>query len=116
MTRDAGIPLRELAGKQSLLTGEAADTVLERIGPDQIDPGSTIVVDFAGVLGITPTFLRQLLGGLRQRCQGGPVPFSVRMLNVPTPASEKYSAVGRIYGMVLSQPSAGEWLLVEQGR
>lgn len=108
------INLRQLSGKSSLLTRATADTIMSEMGELQELPSTTIVVDLSGVIAITPSFLDQFIGGLKRLAATRAMhPLRIRLLAVPTHASEKFAAVGRSHGLILQEKSADEWLLEE---
>ena len=108
------ILMHELSGKSSLLTRETADQILSKIEVAQVDSGSPIVVDFNGVLAVTPSFLDQFPGGLKLMVSARHSDsITMRFLQVPTHASTKFVAVGRSHKMMLQEQSDREWLLVE---
>ena len=109
------IPIHELGGKSSLLTRATADAILDKVTPTQINPAFPIVVDFRNIVAVAPSFLDQFLGGLKLKCSNHSYPISLRFLEVPTHASEKFAAIGRGHQMDLREASTNEWFWVESG-
>ena len=108
------INLRQLSGKSSLLTRATADAIIGGMGELQDHPSTTIVVDLTGVIAITPSFLDQFVGGLKRLATSRAIrPLRIRLLTMPTHASEKFAAVGRSHGLILHEHSGDEWLLEE---
>ena len=108
------INLRQLSGKSSLLTRATADTIISCIGELEGSASTTIVLDLRGVIAITPSFLDQLVGGLKRLATARAMrPLSIRLLAMPTHASEKFAAVGRSHGLILQERAASDWLLEE---
>ncbi len=113
MTCRNGISISDLSGKSALLTRATADEVLAGPKPSQFAPGSQIVIDFTTVKGVSPSFISRLIGGLRLKYSAPSSRLSLCFLRMPTPASEKYFAVGRSHDMFLDEASAGEWHFTE---
>ena len=108
------INLRQLSGKSSLLTRATAEAIISDIGELQGCASTTIVIDLTGVIAITPSFLDQLVGGLKRLAAArATLPLSIRLLAMPTHASEKFAAVGRSHGLILQEQSPSDWLLEE---
>lgn len=109
------IRIRDLSGKSSLLRRGTADQILEKVDPSEVDPDSSVVIDFGNIVALTPSFFDQLLGGLKLKYSKCSTPISLCFVQVPTRASEKFAAIGRSHGMILKETANGKWLLVESG-
>ena len=108
------INLLRLSGKTSLLTRATADQIIDGIDGLQDAASTSIVVDLSGIIAITPSFLDQLVGGLKGLAAARAIrPLRVRLLEMPTHASEKFAAVGRSHGLFLREESPRDWLLEE---
>ena len=106
------LALYKLSGKSGLLIRETADQALSKLDSGFLEGDSPIEIDFSGVLAVSPSFMDQLIRGLRQMLS----PDSARTMSfhlhrVPTQASEKFAAVGRAHGLALREITEGEWVL-----
>jgi hypothetical protein len=67
------------------------------------------VIDFAGVEGVTPSFIDEvlLLTEKGARAAGRDLVLDIR--NPPTRLSEKFSAIGRGHGLLIEELESGTW-------
>jgi hypothetical protein len=106
------LALHELSGKTGLLIRETADDALSKVSSESLAKSAEIEVDFENVLAVSPSFMDQLIRGIRKML---PLDLSDSMIlyfhKVPTQPSEKFVAVGRAHGLVLKEVADGEWLM-----
>ncbi len=74
---------------------------------------SEIGIDFAGVEGITPSFLDELLAVVSEEVGRRESPLRILITHPPTRLSSKFEAVARAHDLVASSTEGGGWLLLE---
>ena len=72
-----------------------------------------MVVDFDGVVAITPSFFDQFVAGLKALMKAAGYATYIRLLNVPTHASQKFEAVARSHSLVLLVQSPQEFPIIQ---
>ena len=72
-------------------------------------------LDFAGIDGITPSFLDEVLTVLEEAAAaGGHDEFELKVLNPPTRLSSKFEAVGRGHRLSIHQTDAQTWSIIPE--
>ena len=72
--------------------------------------GSGLVVDFAGVEGMAPAFLDELLGVLHDAVGGRT---RIRVLNQPARLSLKFEAIAKGRGLQVTEEARGVWVFAD---
>ncbi len=98
----------ELTGKRALVTRASAAEIGSALNEASTD--GEIIVDFAGVDAVTPSFVDEILAVVeelvRDRDAGG-----VSFLHIPTRLSEKFVAVGRAHQLSVTESEDGTWAI-----
>ena len=97
--------------KRLLLTRESAHALHDEVCSALREGDGWLLLDFAGVEGVSPSFLDELLQVVRQAAGEEAWPFLIiRLANPPTPLSSKFEAVGRGHKRVVRQSDEGDWM------
>lgn len=108
------IELLEISGKSSLLTRATADLIVAAVGDRSVPNECPFELGLHGIVAITPSFLDQLIGGLKNLALRHVIqPLEFRFHEVPTRASSKFAAVARGHGLKLEERIDGVWCLRE---
>jgi len=106
------VRVHELLPMRALVTRESAHQIagaIERAGGEQ---GETLVLDFAGIEAVTPSFVDEVLGICEEHLAGGAGRNSViAIVNPPTRLSSKFGAVARGRGMTIVESLDGSWTI-----
>lgn len=108
------VPLRvyELLGKRVLVTRDSARAIKGQIAEALNDGRGEVLLDFEGVMGITPSFLDETLHIIEEcvaAIEGNRL--RVKVLAPPTELSSKFLAVGRGHGLGVRKSEDGSWII-----
>lgn len=71
-----------------------------------------LIVDFAGVGGVSPSFVDELLALIDETARSvGVAKYRVRFLSPPTRISQKFDLVARGRGLVVEELVDGSWMM-----
>ena len=101
-----------LLGKRVLVTRDSARSIQEQICGAMLDGRGDVVLDFEGVMGVTPSFLDETLR-IIEECiaQTDGSRLHVTITTPPSELSSKFLAVGRGHGLSLSKSEDGSWVI-----
>ena len=101
----------QLYQRPVLVTRESAHAIREALTESQESPGR-IVLDFAGVEALTPSFFDELVGEIVVAFARQPG-LKVTLSNFPIHLSSKYEAVARGRQVKITEPAPGHWEITE---
>jgi hypothetical protein len=105
--------INDLVGRKVLVLRESARPLAPAL-LTAIDEGNgKIELDFSGIEGITPSFLDELLGIISEQLTKRES-VEIVISHPPTTLSEKFSAVGRSYGLTIRETVGGDWTILTQ--
>jgi len=109
------ISLRELTPNRVLVTRESARALGQSVDKEAALGSPILRLDFAGIEGITPSFLDELMSVVEEAFQRVKQPqFRVAILKPPTQFSAKFAAIARGRELLIKELQDGSWL-VEKG-
>lgn len=105
-------PLRvfDLVGRRVLVTRESARSLGPALSRAAESGDDEIVLDFAGVEGVTPSLLDEILAVVESYLDEGEGGLRVMIRHPPTRLSVKFEAVGRGRGLAISEGPDG-WVV-----
>ena len=108
------VPLRvyDLLGMRILVTRDSARSIQKQICGAMLDGQGEVVLDFEGVMGITPSFLDEtlhIIGECIARTADGRL--CVTMKAPPSELSSKYLAVSRGHSLSVRESEDGSWVI-----
>lgn len=99
------LPSRALVSRESAREVQHALTARARLNQE-------LIIDFAGVDALAPSFVDELLNVLRVTLRNvGNTRFQVRFTNMPTQLSSKFAAIARAHELIITEVSPGSWLI-----
>ena len=102
----------DLVGKRVLVTRSSARALAPDLADALSEGDGEVTLDFAGVDGLTPSFLDEILSVLEESALAlGRGQLRVEVTNSPTQLSSKFAAVGRAHGLVTDEPTTGTWII-----
>jgi hypothetical protein len=105
--------IHDLLPKRVLVTRESARSIVPEIVSAIASGENAITLDFAGIDGITPSFLDEVLSVIDEviasRETGS---FETIILKPPTRLSSKFAAIGRGHGLTIGERPDGSWLIL----
>jgi len=108
----AVVRIHQLIPMRVLVTRKSAHNIADAISTAGMEKGETVVLDFAGIEAVTPSFVDEVLGiceaALSHRADAGVV---IAIVNPPTRLSSKFSAVARGRGMTILESADGGWTI-----
>ena len=108
---------RILVSRESarLLEDSLRTTIASAAADENTGGVVSVVVDFEGVEGVTPSFLDELLSIFEALVGNAPISHERRLVvaNPPTRLSMKFEAVARGHAMSVQALPDGSWLLTE---
>ena len=106
----SAVMIHALTRKRALITRGSAQKIGEALvaASDQ----SPLLVDFAGIDAVTPSFVDELLAVVESILkERGQAEASAVFLNPPTRLSEKFAAVGRAHSLDVIEGDDGSWTI-----
>lgn len=97
---------------RALVTRESAHAIRQAMTSAAGNQSDELALDFAGVDAVTPSFVDELLAiadDVVRQSQGGPL--KMLFLNAPTTLSNKFTAIGRLRGIRITETQPGAWVL-----
>ncbi len=106
-----------LAQQKVLVTRVSARSLAEPLR-SSVQPGDPrLELDFAGIEGLTPSFLDELLGMINDIVTpSGSPQLEILLLSPPTRLSSKFAAVGKARGYEVSELEGDRWVLRSTAR
>jgi len=108
----AVVTVYELIPRRALVTRESAHVIARAIAEAGSGNSDTLVLDFAGIQAVTPSFVDEILDicakTLSKRSAGGAL---LAVVNPPTRLSSKFTAIARGRGMTILESSDGTWTI-----
>ncbi len=102
----------DLVGKRVLVTRSSARELAPDLAAALAEGGGEVTLDFAGVDGLTPSFLDEILAVLEEHIEAsGGVRLRVEVTNSPTQLSSKFAAVSRGHGLVAEELEDRTWII-----
>ncbi len=110
------IRLFELSTRRVLVTRESARAMAAALGKELDDNGEVLHLDFAGIEGMTPSYLDELLRVIHEEQRRRRIDnLEVRLLRPPMRLSSKFEAVGRSHGLAITSSVDGAtWHVVDK--
>jgi hypothetical protein len=111
----ATIPVYELFKRRALVTRESARELRQHLGPLTKDrtTEADITLDFSGIDAVTPSFVDETLQAIGDAVGTNRRKSTVIIfLHPPTRLSEKFAAIGRARGVVISEIPGEGWRIV----
>ena len=106
------IKIFDLVGKRVLVTRSSARNLAPELANALLEGDGEVTLDFAGVDGLTPSFLDEILSVLEESAlASGGVRLRVEVTNSPTQLSSKFAAVGRGHGLVARETGDRTWII-----
>ena len=106
------LKMYDLVGKRVLVTRSSARKLAPYLADALVGGGGEVTLDFAGIDGLTPSFLDEILLVLEESVlASGGSRLRVEVLNSPTQLSSKFAAVGRGHGLVAKESESGTWII-----
>ena len=104
--------LYDLLNKRVLVTRDSARAIEQDLA-DALDEGKgTVVLDFTGVEGLTPSFLDETLSIIEECAAASRLSqLQVSILEPPTQLSSKFAAVGRGHHLNVQESNEGSWII-----
>ena len=106
-----------LVGRESarLLQGPLGAVINRQHSQEIPSDSQPFVIDFAGIEGVAPSFLDELLRVFESLLQAQPAVASrsLTIANPPTRLSSKFEAIARAHGMTVRVRPDGSWLLTD---
>ena len=106
----SAVMIHALTRKRALITRGSAQKIGEALvaASDQ----SPLLVDFAGIDAVTPSFVDELLAVVESILKDrGQAEATAVFLNPPTRLSEKFAAVGRAHSLKVIEADDGSWTI-----
>ena len=104
------IRVHDVIPLKAIVTRAAARRLAGQLA--EVTKGTDVVVlDFAGVDAVTPSFVDELIGVLTEASVIGVPDSSVQFWNAPTRLSEKYRAIGRGRGIDVREIDGNRWVI-----
>ena len=104
------IAVLELLGNRALVTRESARRLRPAITDSLARETGEVVLDFSGILGVTPSFVDELLQVIQDGLgESGLSELRVTAKNPPTRLSLKLVAIAKGRGAELRETEAGAW-------
>lgn len=108
----ASLKIFDLVGKRVLVTRSSARELAPDLAGALAEGGGDVTLDFAGVDGLTPSFLDEILSVLEESVAAcGGVGLRVEVTNSPTQLSSKFAAVSRGHGLVAKEIADRTWII-----
>ena len=102
----------DLVGTRVLVTRSSARKLAPDLADVLVGGSGEITLDFAGIDGLTPSFLDEILSVLEESVlASGGGRLRVQVMNSPTQLSSKFAAVGRSHGLVAKESESGTWII-----
>lgn len=106
------LKIYDLIGKRILVTRESARGIAPALANALEEGCGEVTLNFAGVDGLTPSFLDEVLSVLEESIPlAGEHRLNVILMNSPTQLSSKFAAVGRGHGLVAKELEPGTWTI-----
>jgi hypothetical protein len=106
----------DLIGKRVLVTRDSARSIRRELALALDEGNGEVVLDFAGVDGLTPSFLDETLSVVEECIQNtGQHQLRLIITHPPTQLSSKFAAVGRGHGLVIEESEAEAWTISRSG-
>lgn len=100
----------ELLGSRALVTRESARRLHAAIANSLTRETGEVVLNFSGILGITPSFVDELLQVIQDGLKGSRISeLRVTLKNPPTRLSLKFMALAKGHGAQLTEAEANTW-------
>lgn len=102
----------ELLGTRALVTRESARRLHPAIIGSLAKETEEVVLDFSGTLGITPSFVDELLQVIQDSLKEKRIPeLRLTLKNPPTRLSLKFTALAKGRGTQLTESEASTWVI-----
>lgn len=106
------IKIFDLVGKRVLVTRSSARKLAPELADALGDGCGDVTLDFAGVDGLTPSFLDEILSVVEEiALASGGVRLRIEVTHSPTQLSSKFAAVSRGHGLVASESGDRTWII-----
>ncbi len=106
------IKVHDLIPLRALVTRESAQAIAGAIDASGLTREETIVLDFAGIEAVTPSFVDEVLGICEDAlARQGSNTGMIAVVNPPTRLSSKFTAVARGRGMTILESADGSWTI-----
>lgn len=103
------IRLYDLLRRRALITRESAATLRQTLA-SAVEADGELVVDFAEVDAVTPSFIDELLALIEDAArQAGRPGLRALFLNAPTRLSAKFLAIGKGHGTRMVETGTNSW-------
>jgi len=108
------VPVFRQFEKRALITRESARELQETLASLFQREEPEIILDFAGVDAVTPSFIDELLNAIDElRDVSRLRKLQLTFRNVPTRLSAKFEAIGRTHKMDIDEVENGVWRIVK---
>ena len=102
----------DLVGKRVLVTRSSARALKPDLASALAGSGGEITLDFAGVDGLTPSLLDEILSVLEESVPtSSGVRLTVKVTNSPTQLSSKFAAVSRGHALIAREVGDRTWII-----
>ena len=107
----------DLVRKRVLVTRSSARELESDLADALVEGDGEVTLDFAGVDGLTPSFLDEILSVLEEAAlKSGGSQLRIEVTNSPTQLSSKFAAVGRGHGLVAREFGDRTWIISNHGK
>ncbi len=106
----SAIRIRDLIRSPVLVTRGSARSLSELLSKAPL--AEEYVLDFAGIEGITPSFMDELLAVLAELQEARSTSLRIHVLSPPTRLTSKFQAVGRSHNLEVTELREDHWLMV----
>lgn len=101
--------------RKVLVTRESASALRDEIG-SSIKADGGVILDFAGIDAVTPSFVDEVLGIIDEaRADSSQPEVRVVFKHSPTSLSEKFLAIGKRHRATMSQSGTDAWEITNVG-
>ena len=106
------IQIHDLLKRRAVITRHSARAIGEALRSALEGAKGELIVDFAGVEAVTPSFVDELLSVIEE-VTATESRIAVRLLfvNLPTRLSAKFAAIGRARGVEIREAQPGSWTI-----
>lgn len=104
------LPILQLVGQPILVSRSSARALEPELERALRDGNGGARLDFAGVMGVTPSFLDEILSVISRFKSVNQGQVQVEVIHPPTRLSSKFSAVGRGHQLAIRESGNG-WLI-----
>lgn len=111
----SALRIHDLLPNRVLVTRESARSIAPEIASAIASGEKGITLDFAGIDGITPSFLDEVLSVIDEVFTSrATASFEIIIVKPPTRLSSKFAAIGRGHGLAIGERPDGSWLILRE--